>query len=102
MAIHDPNSSIAGSAIALKASIQEEALAELAGINAYKPERTESKPASSLARRQTGQTVLPAPAQTPTAPPKTRDAEKVRNALSSFQLGTRRGRNDARAPAGKG
>ncbi|MDR2374710.1 MAG: hypothetical protein LBD77_11610 [Bifidobacteriaceae bacterium] len=102
MGIPDLSSPIAGSALALKASIQEEALAELAGINAYKPERTESRPASSLARRQTGQSVLPAPATAPAGPPKARDADKVRNALSSFQLGTRRGRSDARAPAGKG
>jgi hypothetical protein len=101
-AIPDLSGSIAGSAIALKASIQEEALAELAGINAYKPERTESKPASSLARRQTGQTALPAPAAAPATPPKARDAEKIRSALSSFQLGTRRGRSDARSTAGKG
>ncbi|MDR1188348.1 MAG: hypothetical protein LBK95_12990 [Bifidobacteriaceae bacterium] len=101
MAAAGMGGSIAGSAIALKASIQEEALAELAGINAYQPERTESKPASSLARRQTGQSALPAPAETPSGPPKARDADKIRNALSSFQLGTRRGRNDVRTSAGK-
>ncbi|MDR0365335.1 MAG: hypothetical protein LBH68_00660 [Bifidobacteriaceae bacterium] len=94
-------SSIAGSAIALKASIQEEALAELAGINAYRPERTESRPASSLARRESGKSALPAPAET-TGPAKARDADKVRSALSAFQLGTRRGRSSSRGSAGKG
>jgi hypothetical protein len=101
-AVGPDGGSIAGSAIALRASIQEEALAELAGINAYKPERTESKPASSLARRQTDQSSVPAMAQAPAAPPKARDADKVRSALSAFQLGTRRGRSDSRSPAKKG
>jgi hypothetical protein len=94
--------SIAGSAYALKASIQEEALAELAGINTYKPERSESKPASSLTRRPTGTSAVPAPAEAPAVPPKARDADKVRSAFSSFQLGTRRGRSDARGSSGKG
>jgi hypothetical protein len=97
----DLGSSIAGSAIALKASIQEEALAELAGINTYRPERTESRPASSLARRESGKSALPAPAEA-AGPPKARDSDKVRSALSAFQLGTRRGRGSARASAGKG
>jgi hypothetical protein len=98
LATPDVNSSIAGSAIALKATIQEEALAELAGLNAYKPERTESKPASSLARRQTGASSVPALAETPKSPPKARDADKIRSALSAFQIGTRRGRSSSRAP----
>jgi hypothetical protein len=102
LAVPDLSSSIAGSAIALKASIQEEALAELAGLNAYKPERTESKPASSLARRTTGGSSVPAPAEAPKAPPKARDADKIRSALSAFQIGTRRGRSGSRAPVNKG
>jgi hypothetical protein len=97
----DMGGSIAGSAIALKASIQEEALAELAGLNAYKPERTETRPASSLARRETGASSVPAVAETPKTPPKARDADKIRSALSAFQIGTRRGRG-SRAAAGKG
>ncbi|MDR2114062.1 MAG: hypothetical protein LBO75_02155 [Bifidobacteriaceae bacterium] len=97
----DFNGSIAGSAFALKASIQEEALAELAGINTYKPERVESKPASGLARRQTGVSALPTPPQPPAAPTKTRDANKVRSAFSAFQRGTKRGRSGPGAGAGE-
>jgi hypothetical protein len=102
LAIPDLGSSIAGSALALRASIQEEALAELAGLNTYKPERTESKPASSLARRQPAASSVPAPAVPSATPPKARDADKIRSALSAFQIGTRRGRSGSRAPAGKG
>ncbi|MDR2253903.1 MAG: hypothetical protein LBD97_08645 [Bifidobacteriaceae bacterium] len=102
LAIPDLNSSIAGSAIALRATIQEEALAELAGLNTYKPEKTESRPASSLARRQSGASSVPAVAEPAKVPPKARDADKIRSALSAFQLGTRRGRSGSRAPAGKG
>ncbi|MDR1118362.1 MAG: hypothetical protein LBL01_03575 [Bifidobacteriaceae bacterium] len=102
LAIPDLSGSIAGSAIALKASIQEEALAELAGLNTYKPERTESRPASSLARRQTGASSVPAVAAPSSTPPKARDADKIRSALSAFQIGTKRGRSGSRTPAGKG
>jgi hypothetical protein len=102
LSIPDLSGSIAGSAIALKASIQEEALAELAGLNAYKPEKTESRPASGLARRQAGASSVPAIAEPVTSPPKARDADKIRSALSAFQLGTRRGRNGSRSGSGKG
>jgi hypothetical protein len=100
--VPDLGGPIVGSALALKASIQEEALAELAGLSAYQPERTESKPASSLARRESGASVMPAPADPVAAPPKPRDADKIRSALSAFQIGTRRGRSGSRAPTGKG
>jgi hypothetical protein len=102
LSVPDLSGSIAGSAIALKASIQEEALAELAGLNTYKPEKTESKPASSLARRQPAASSMPAPAAPSPTPPKARDADKIRSALSAFQIGTRRGRSGSRSPAGKG
>ena len=78
------------SMLAMRADIQEQALSELSQLSAYRP-KTVDRPAGSLTRRVPN-AVPEAPeiAQATTAAP--RDADAVRDRLSSFQSGTRRGR----------
>ncbi|HEY0217974.1 MAG TPA: ATP-binding protein [Cellulomonas sp.] len=87
----------AASMLALRADIQEQALSELSQLSAYRPTVVDRPANGSLTRR--------VPTAIPAAPEITheagaaasRDADGLRDRLSDFQSGTRRGR---RAQAG--
>ncbi|MFB9955201.1 hypothetical protein [Cellulomonas denverensis] len=74
----------------MRADIQEQALSELSQLSAYRP-KTVDRPAGSLARRVPNQ-VPAAPEIAPATGAAPRDADAVRDRLSSFQSGSRRGR----------
>ncbi|GIG25616.1 sensor histidine kinase [Cellulomonas denverensis] len=76
--------------LAMRADIQEQALSELSQLSAYRP-KTVDRPAGSLARRVPNQ-VPAAPEIAPATGAAPRDADAVRDRLSSFQSGSRRGR----------
>ncbi|WP_169164310.1 sensor histidine kinase [Cellulomonas taurus] len=78
------------STLAMRADIQEQALSELSQLSAYRPKSVD-RPAASLVRR-TPNAVPEAPAIAPSTASAPRDADAVRDRLSSFQSGTRRGR----------
>ncbi|WP_263121224.1 hypothetical protein, partial [Cellulomonas sp. RIT-PI-Y] len=78
------------STLAMRADIQEQALSELSQLSAYRPKSVD-RPAASLVRR-TPHAVPEAPEIAPSASSAPRDAQAVRDRLSSFQSGTRRGR----------
>lgn len=78
------------STLAMRADIQEQALSELSQLSAYRPKSVD-RPAASLVRR-TPSAVPEAPAIAPSTVSAPRDADAVRDRLSSFQSGTRRGR----------
>lgn len=82
------------SALAQRADVAQQALAELSQLSTYRPKR-DVEGASTLVRR----TPVAAPAapaepieQSPGSSPAPRDADKVRSTLSSFQSGVSRGR----------
>lgn len=79
--------------LALRSDIQEQALSELSQLSAYRPSVNRS--GERLAKRVP--TAVPATAPEPTEPvaPVQRDANELRNRLSSFQSGTSRGRQAA-------
>ena len=89
--------------LALRSDIQEQALAELSQLSAYRPSTVGANGSGggSLQRR--------VPSAVPAAPeivlpdddrPIVRDAERLRSRLSSFQSGTDRGRREASPDAG--
>ena len=78
------------STLAMRADIQEQALSELSQLSAYRPKSVD-RPAASLVRR-TPSAVPEAPEIAPSTSSAPRDAQAVRDRLSSFQSGTRRGR----------
>ncbi|UJP40779.1 ATP-binding protein [Cellulomonas palmilytica] len=79
--------------LALRSDIQEQALSELSQLSAYRPSVNRS--GEQLTKRVP--TAVPATAPEPTEPaaPVQRDANELRNRLSSFQSGTSRGRQAA-------
>jgi hypothetical protein len=83
----------AAAMLSLRADIQEQALSELSQLSAYRPQVVDRPANGSLTRRVP--TAIPAAPEISTpdageAP--ARDADGLRNRLSSFQSGTRRGR----------
>ncbi|WP_448058449.1 nitrate- and nitrite sensing domain-containing protein [Cellulomonas hominis] len=84
--------------LALRSNIQEQALSELSQLSAYRPSSVSQASRESLSRR--------VPTAIPPAPPiasdhetgRARDAEELRERLSSFQSGSRRGRRAVDGP----
>lgn len=87
-------------ALAQRADIAQQALAELSQLSSYRPKAAGG--GSTLARRTPG-TIPAAPEiKLPSTPRANRDASQVRSLLSSFQSGTSRGRQAADGPADPG
>jgi anti-sigma regulatory factor (Ser/Thr protein kinase)/HAMP domain-containing protein len=78
--------------LALRADIQEQALSELSQLSAYRP-KVDVPAGGSLTRRvPTAIPAAPEISQPASGPAPTRDADSLRDRLSSFQSGSRRGR----------
>ncbi|HEY0189329.1 MAG TPA: nitrate- and nitrite sensing domain-containing protein [Cellulomonas sp.] len=92
----------AAAMLSMRADIQEQALSELSQLSAYRP-TVVSRPANGSLTRRVPTAIPAAPeiagAAEATAP---RDADGLRDRLSSFQSGTRRGRRaQAGSPTGE-
>jgi len=85
------------SAFALQSSIQEQALAELSELSAYRPNALSTGGANHLTRRV--RTQMERPADDPSAQKISRDAAQLRARLSAFQTATVRGRQDGETTA---
>ncbi|WP_431838736.1 nitrate- and nitrite sensing domain-containing protein [Cellulomonas sp. Y8] len=78
--------------LALRADIQEQALSELSQLSAYRPQ-VDVPAGGSLTRRvPTAIPAAPEISQPESGPAPARDADSLRDRLSSFQSGSRRGR----------
>jgi len=89
----------AAAMLALRADIQEQALSELSQLSAYRPQVVDRPANGSLTRRVP--TAIPAAPEISTPDPgqaTARDADGLRDRLSSFQSGTRRGRRALAEP----
>lgn len=82
------------SAFALKSTIQEQALAELSQLSAYRPSEVDTNAAGSLTRRVRSTAAPQALTDDPTTQKISRDAAELRARLSAFQSATSRGRRD--------
>lgn len=78
--------------LALRADIQEQALSELSQLSSYRP-KVDVPAGGSLTRRvPTAIPAAPEISQPESGPAPARDADSLRDRLSSFQSGSRRGR----------
>ncbi|WP_029067751.1 HAMP domain-containing sensor histidine kinase [Jonesia quinghaiensis] len=87
------------SAFALKSTIQEQALAELSQLSAYRPSEVNTREAESLVRRVRSNASPQALTDDPTTQKISRDASELRARLSAFQSATSRGRRDGASGA---
>ncbi|WP_435299182.1 ATP-binding protein [Timonella sp. A28] len=85
------------SALALQSTLQEQALAELSELSAYRPNAMSTNAGGNLTRRV--RTQLESPQDDPSAQKISRDAAELRARLSAFQSATARGRQDGVASA---
>jgi hypothetical protein len=78
------------SMLAMRSNIQEQALAELSQLSAYRPAAVETAQAGGLTRRTRGQ--VAASTDDVASQKISRDAAELRSRLSAFQSATSRGR----------
>ena len=76
--------------LAMRSNIQEQALAELSQLSAYRPAAVETAQAGGLTRRTRGQ--VAASTDDVASQKISRDAAELRSRLSAFQSATSRGR----------
>lgn len=93
----------AAAMLALRADIQEQALSELSQLSAYRP-KIDARPAGESLTRRVPTAIPAAPELSEPEPGRAaaRDADGLRDRLSSFQSGTRRGRRALAAPDADG
>ncbi|MEN1973605.1 sensor histidine kinase [Cellulomonas sp. P4] len=93
----------AAAMLALRADIQEQALSELSQLSAYRP-KIDARPAGESLTRRVPTSIPAAPELSAPEPGRAaaRDADGLRDRLSSFQSGTRRGRRALAAPDADG
>jgi len=86
--------------LALRSDIQEQALAELGQLAAYRPSAVGAGGGGSQSLQRRVPSAIPVEPETVASsnlPPLSRDPEQLRRRLSNFQSGTVRGRRDAEA-----
>lgn len=86
--------------MAMRSTIQEQALAELSQLSSYRPTAVKTAKASGLVRRTRGE--VAATTDDVASQKISRDAAELRSRLSAFQSATSRGRQATVTDAGDG